>query len=147
MVRMSAARMLILGSLLLLAACASAEEDTEVQAIPGRGFAPRPDGWTVLVYVSPELPQAKALVSGMGSGQVGFGPAHALKIGVFDVKAEGYGIGPPLDRAKAKARSIGGDAVVITEFVSLVDPEDRDPGGAGPRKAWRLTGRVLRVYP
>jgi hypothetical protein len=140
-----------LPALLLLAlagaGCAGAQpEDPEVRVVKDREFPARPPGWPVRLYVTPALDHAERIAQGLGDGRVGLGPAGALLIGVFDVTAEGHGEPAPLERARTKAREIGGDAIVLLEIVSLTDPDDVDAEGR-PMKGWRMMGKVLRLYP
>lgn len=132
---------------LLIAACTTAAQPPpEVQAVGDRSFPPRPATWPVAVCVSPRVGHAERIAEALGDARVGLGPAHALVIGAFQVTAKGYGEPAPLERAREKARSIGGDAIVVLDIVSLTDTEDENAEGR-PMKGWRLTGRVLRVYP
>ncbi len=100
---------IVLMALVALAGCASSDVKRT-----GDTLSPRPGDWPIEVYISTTAPVE--LIKAFPDAKIGPPPHTAIGLGTADA-----GMLVPWKRlqkmAEAQARSVGGDAILITDFV------------------------------
>jgi len=111
--------LLTAATLTLLAATFASCSSSDVMRAPGSNYEARPADHPIDVFIDPKV--SAFLVDAVGTKHMGLGPDDAVLIGEFRAEHVSYSsgrnraVGFAIEDAKVKARTIGGDAILISE--------------------------------